>query len=150
MALTDILGGGIASLIGSIGTTAKNLRAAITGKEIETEEGRLKIIQMSHDIEVAALEMDKQASLAQIEVNKIEAASPDMFRAGWRPAVGWLCVAALGYQFLLRPILPWSVGLFNHTIAPMPELDMSSLMTLLCGMLGLGGMRTWEKVRGLQ
>jgi hypothetical protein len=149
MSVVSVLKDGISGLVGSIGTAARDIRAAITGKEIETEEGRLKILALAHDIEIQALNADSQMNIAQIELNKIEAASPDLFRSGWRPAVGWVCIAGLAYQFLLRPLLPWIVGLFNHAVPPMPELDLSSLMTLLFGMLGLGGMRTFEKVKGI-
>jgi len=84
---------------------------------------------------------------AQIEVNKVEAASSSLFIGGWRPAVGWTCVAGLGYSFFGLPMLAWASVNFGYT-AP-PELDMGTLMTLLVGMLGLGGLRTMEKKAGV-
>lgn len=150
MSLVSLLKDGVSSLVGSIGKSARDIRAAVTGHEVETEEGRLKVLDMAHQIELAALEADRHSQMAQIQLNQIEAASPNLFKSGWRPAVGWTCVAALCYQFLLRPIVPWIVGLFNATIDPMPVLDMGSLMTILLGMLGLGGYRTFEKVKGLK
>lgn len=95
-------------------------------------------------------EMDDQLKrdLGQMEVNKAEA-STDMFRGGWRPFVGWICGAALGYQFLLRPLLVWGTALGGHADVVPPELDLGDLMTVLGGMLGLGSLRTFERVKGV-
>lgn len=83
----------------------------------------------------------------QIDVNKVEASNSSFFVAGWRPAVGWTCVAGLGYSFFGFPILSWASVNFGFT-AP-PALDMGTLLTLLLGMLGLGGLRTKEKIEGV-
>lgn len=87
-----------------------------------------------------------QLALGQIDVNKAEATSSSIFVAGWRPAVGWVCVIGLLYTFLLRPILAWGSSAWGIEVPPM--LDMGDLFTLLAGMLGLGGMRTFEKLKG--
>jgi len=96
-------------------------------------------------------EMDQRFELAkgQLDVNKIEAASASVFVSGWRPGVGWVCVAGFGYVVLLQPILPWLVQVFGHPVPPLPGIDTSVLLTLLLGMLGLGGMRTAEKINGV-
>ncbi|MCI0561999.1 MAG: holin family protein [Nitrososphaera sp.] len=93
-------------------------------------------------------EMDDRLKrdLGQMEVNKVEAAT-DMFRGGWRPFVGWICGAALGYQFLLRPLLAWGTALAGNADVVPPELDLGDLMTVLGGMLGLGSLRTFERIR---
>jgi len=150
MAITDLLKTGVSAVVGSIGTAAKDIRAAITGKEVETEEGRLKVLQLAHEIEVMALDADRQVILAQTEINKTEAADPNLFKSGWRPAVGWVCVSGLAYQFVIRPLLPWLVGLFAKSIPIMPSLELESLLPLLAGLLGLGGFRTWEKLKGIK
>jgi hypothetical protein len=150
MSIASLLKDGVSAVVGTIGTAARDIRAAITGKEIETEAGRIKVMDLAHEIEMAALEADKQMNVAQIELNKIEAADPNIFKSGWRPAVGWVCVFALAYQFLIRPLVPWCVGLFHSTVAAMPILDMNSLMTILLGILGIGGLRTFEKVKGIK
>jgi hypothetical protein len=150
MSVVDLLKTGVSAVIGSIGTAARDIRAAITGKEIETEEGRLKVLELAHEIEMNAMDADKQVNLAQAEINKVEASDPNLFKSGWRPAVGWVCVTALAYQFVIRPLVPWCVGLFHSQVALMPILDLNSLMTLLFGMLGLGGLRTFEKLKGIQ
>jgi hypothetical protein len=89
-----------------------------------------------------------QLQLGQIEVNKTEAANQNLFVAGWRPAIGWVCAIALGYQYLIRPLLAWSMAISGHPIPPMPSLD-SNLWELMFGLLGLGALRTVEKVKGV-
>lgn len=88
-------------------------------------------------------QLDQQRDLAQIEINKIEAANPDWFVAGWRPAIGWVCAAGLGYQFLLDPLLLWLFP--GHTPV---TLDASQLYSLTAGMLGIAGMRSFDKLKG--
>lgn len=98
------------------------------------------------------LEMQQNGDLAiiasQTEINKIEAANPNMFIAGWRPAVGWVCVLGLAIS-VFSPLLAWGAALANHPVA-IPPMPMDVLMTLLIGMLGLGGMRTVEKLNGAE
>ena len=89
-----------------------------------------------------------RANMAQIEVNKVEAAHKNMFVSGWRPFVGWCCAAALAYHFIFQPILVFVLSLSGIAIT-LPEFDMNSLMTVLLGMLGLGGMRSLEKINGV-
>ena len=84
----------------------------------------------------------------QLDINKQEAASSSLFVAGWRPAVGWVCAAALLYQYLLRPLAGGIMAAVGHPIPPMPALD-DALWQLLLGMLGLGGLRTAEKIKGV-
>lgn len=87
--------------------------------------------------------------LAQMDVNKTEAAHSSIFVAGWRPGAGWVCVLGLFYTFFLRPILEWASGFAPGTHVP-PELDMGDLITLLFGMLGIGGLRTFEKLKQVE
>lgn len=84
---------------------------------------------------------------AQIEVNKTEAAHRNVFVAGWRPFIGWVCGAAFAYHFVLQPILIFALTAAGITVA-LPSFDMGALMTVLTGMLGLGGLRTFEKMKG--
>ena len=105
--------------------------------------------KLAHDIATMAEKHSHENALAQIEVNKIEAASPDFFKSSWRPFIGWVCGVAFAYHFVLQPIIIFVVALFGAQIPALPEFDMASLMTVLGGLLGLGGLRTYEKSKGL-
>lgn len=84
----------------------------------------------------------------QIDTNKVEAANPNMFVAGWRPYVGWVCGTGFAIQFVVAPIAEWGAALAGHPVK-FPELDIDTLLTLLGGMLGIGGLRTYEKTKGV-
>jgi len=84
---------------------------------------------------------------AQIEVNKQEAAHRNVFVAGWRPFIGWTCGAAFCYHFVIQPLLVFVLAA-NGVALDLPSFDMGALMTVLTGMLGLGGLRTFEKMKG--
>ena len=110
-------------------------------------EAQLELMKLAQAGELANLDADLKLALGQIEVNKVEAASPNLFVSGWRPGVGWTCVAGLAYSVLGQPFSAW-VSLIRHIPVP-PTDDTSTLITLLIGMLGLGGMRTVEKIQGV-
>ena len=110
-------------------------------------DAKVKLLELAQKGELAVLDAETKLALGQIEVNKTEAGT-DMFRGGWRPATGWACVFGLVYQFLVQPLLPWIVALFGVTVPPLPPIDNETLMVLLTGMLGLGGLRTFERIRG--
>ena len=110
-------------------------------------DAKLKAIELAQRGELATLDADLRLMLAQADINKAEA-STDLFRGGWRPACGWVCAAGLAYTFLLRPVLPWLASLAGADVQAMPEIDTDTLMVLLTGMLGLGGLRTVERIRG--
>ncbi len=110
-------------------------------------DAKVKLLDLAQKGELAVLDAETKLALGQIEVNKTEAGT-DMFRGGWRPATGWACVFGLIYQFLVQPLLPWIVALFGVTVPPLPPIDNETLMVLLTGMLGLGGLRTFERIRG--
>lgn len=110
-------------------------------------DAKLKALELAQRGELATLDADLRLMLAQADINKAEA-STDLFRGGWRPACGWVCAAGLAYTFLLRPVLPWLASLAGADVQAMPEIDTDTLMVLLTGMLGLGGLRTVERIRG--
>ena len=89
-----------------------------------------------------------RANMAQIEVNKEEAKHRTEFVAGWRPFTGWVCATALAYHFILEPVIVFLLALYDIQLT-LPQFDMGSLLTVLMGMLGLGGLRTYEKKQGL-
>lgn len=110
-------------------------------------DAKLKALEMAQKGELATLDADMRLALGQLDVNKAEA-STDIFRGGWRPACGWVCAVGLAYSFLLQPILPWLAALLGAQVPALPSIDTDTLMVLLTGMLGLGGLRTFERVKG--
>jgi hypothetical protein len=87
-----------------------------------------------------------QIDLAQLEINKAEASHRSIFVAGWRPMIGWTCGLALAYTYVIQPIAVFILGQTGHLIV-LPTLSMSEMMPVLMGMLGLGGLRTFEKFK---
>lgn len=84
----------------------------------------------------------------QMEVNKAEAANPNVFVSGWRPFIGWVCGLGFGVQFVFGPLAEWGSALYGHPVK-FPPMDTGTMMPLLLGMLGLGGLRTAEKIQGV-
>jgi len=119
--------------------------AALLDKFIPDKDAREK---MAHEIATLAERQAHEQIMAQVEVNKIEAAHKSMFVAGWRPAAGWTCVLAMAFNFVVAPLINWGTELFHHE-ATLPVLDLSIMMPVLLGMLGLGGMRSYEKRNGV-
>ena len=110
---------------------------------------QLDLLKMQQSGELAQLAAETDLAKLQIQVNVEEAKSESLFVAGWRPFVGWICGAALGCNMILRPLLAWSSALVGHAV-DLPSLDMTTLSTLLMAMLGLGVLRTVEKVQGAE
>ena len=102
-------------------------------------------IKLKHELES---ELHK-ANLAQLKVNQQEAAHNSLFVAGWRPFIGWVCGVALCWQFILQPITVMIIRLAGYEQVILPDFDFSQLSTILMGMLGLGGLRTFEKMKGV-
>jgi hypothetical protein len=96
--------------------------------------------KLAHEIATMSEKHAQQALLAQLEINKAEASSGSVFKGGWRPAVGWVCALGFAVNFLVSPI---AAG-FGVAI---PQADTSVMMPVLMGMLGLGGLRSFEKVK---
>ena len=131
---------GIGSVIDSVGKIAGDL--------ITTDKERL-------ELELRAKELDQAIDLAQIDVNKAEAQHSSIFVAGWRPAIGWIGAAAMAYQFLLYPLMLWGWTYFQGTgwipkeLTPPPVLEADQLWVILSGILGIAGMRSFEKTKGV-
>lgn len=108
----------------------------------------LELLKLAQNGELAQLTADTDLAKGQLTVDQAEAANGATFVSGWRPFIGWVCGAGLGFQFLAGPLLTWSAALVGRPVM-VPQLDLSTLLTLLTGMLGLGGMRTLEKLNGV-
>ena len=91
----------------------------------------------------------QELAKAQIAVNQKEAAHKSLFVAGWRPAVGWVCVLGMASNFMVIPLANFALALAESTVV-VPILDLTQMMPVLMGMLGLGAMRTFEKAKGVQ
>jgi hypothetical protein len=113
----------------------------------QKQAAQLELLRLAQTGELAQLTADTELAKGQLAVNQVEAAAPDLFTRGWRPFIGWICGAGLATQFMIGPLATWVGQLFGATIA-FPQLDMGTLLTLLLGMLGLGAMRTAEKIKG--
>ena len=140
--------------IGSLFTSA---REAITGDKIVDPVELAKI-----DLQLQ--ELENKLLTGQIEVNKIEAAHQSLFVAGWRPAIGWVCAVALGYSFVAHPIVEWGITVagmgVDHLVLvdgketivagiTAPSLNIAQLSSLVFAMLGMAGLRTYEKQVGV-
>ena len=131
---------GIGTVIESVGKVAGDL--------ITTDKERMQL-------ELEGRKLDQAIDLAQIGVNNTEAQHTSVFVAGWRPAIGWVGAAAMAYQFLLYPLLTWLWALAQANdylpagMQPPPMLDADALWVILSGILGIAGMRSFEKSRGV-
>jgi hypothetical protein len=92
-------------------------------------------------------DQDFQLAIEQIKVNAVEAQSENIFKSGWRPSIGWVCGIAFGLHFVIFPLLNWFLIAFSQAPIVVP-FEMDTLMTVLGGLLGLGGLRTIEKLKG--
>ena len=103
--------------------------------------------RLAHEIATMSERHLHEVAKGQIEVNKQEAAHKSIFVAGWRPATGWCCSIALMWHFVLQPLATFVIAYTGVETPPLPAFDMDSLLTVLLGMLGLGGLRTAEKIK---
>jgi hypothetical protein len=113
-----------------------------------SDTAKLKLLELQQSGELAEILAEKEVVLAQLEVNKTEAANADPFTSRWRPFIGWVCGTGLAYQFLVAPLLTFLAAIYGSNVVA-PELAMGDLITILLGMLGLGGLRTTEKIKGV-
>jgi hypothetical protein len=141
MGLLDILGG-ITNLLPGVGQAAKDIRQAITGEIDPTTKATIasKAQELEAALSTAQMELDKAILTAQAQINLAEANSSDKFKSWWRPAIGWVCAVGLLYLLLGEPILK-TIGV------SVPGVDTNLLLAILIPMLGLGGLRTLEKIQ---
>jgi hypothetical protein len=101
------------------------------------------------EFERTLMEAVNQAAHDQTEINKIEAASSSLFVAGWRPFIGWVCGFALAYVYIIYPLLLWASAAYSLPFNDLPKLETDALYQLVLAMLGLGGLRTFERIKGV-
>ena len=128
----------ITSLIGPV--------TGILDKFIEDKDQKS---QLAHELAIMADTHAQELAKGQLEINKAEAASGSLFKGGWRPFIGWTSGVAFAYHFVLQPILVFVLTASGVDLPELPEFDMSTLLTVLGGMLGIGSLRTYEKKSGL-
>lgn len=131
MDITAIIGL-VSTIIGRVFPDAQEAKKLEFAKELQ-----LALLQSNIDVE-------------QLKVNAIEAGNDNMFVAGWRPFIGWVCASAFAWQYLLAPIFIFVVALFGGQPPVLPELGLDTMMPVLMGILGLGGLRTFEKVQRIK
>ena len=122
-----------AAIVGSVGGILDDL--------FTSDEERL-------DKEALLTRLAQAPHLAQIQLNAAEATHRTIFVAGWRPFIGWVCGTGIAYHFIGQPLLAWVLAIFAPEVVAPPVLDFAPLMTLVMSLLGLGALRTVEKVKG--
>ena len=130
----------------SLLTTLIEPATKLLDKVIEDKDQKAKL---AHELATMADKLAHEQRLAQMAINKEEAASGSIFKGGWRPCIGWICGIAFGYHFVLQPVIIFVVALIGIEIPDLPKFEMNTLLTVLGGMLGIGGLRTYEKQKGL-
>tara|TARA_R100000664_G_scaffold33910_1_gene52678 strand:+ start:2257 stop:2658 length:402 start_codon:yes stop_codon:yes gene_type:complete len=128
----------ITSLVGPV--------TGLLDKFIEDKDQKAKL---AHEIATMGEKHAQEAMLAQLEINKAEAASGSLFKGGWRPFVGWTCGIAFAYHFVLQPLLIFVFAYIGLETPDLPQFDVGTLLPVLGGMLGIGGLRSYEKTKGL-
>jgi len=118
----------------------------LIGKFVEDKD---KKNELAHEIATMAERHAQELAKGQLAINAEEAKSRNIFIAGWRPFVGWTCGLALFVHFLAIPMADVLTAYFGYAPPSYPAFDMDTLMTVLLGMLGLGGLRTYEKHKGI-
>lgn len=110
-------------------------------------QAQLELVRLQQTGELAALASDTQLAQGQIDTNKIEAASSDLFVSGWRPFIGWVCGGIFVANYIGVPLLAWVSGIYGWPTPP--RLDIGEVLPVMLGMLGLGALRTTEKIKGV-
>ena len=130
----------------SLLTTLIEPATKLLDKVIEDKDQKAKL---AHELATMADKLAHEQNLAQMAINKEEASSGSLIKGGLRPCIGWICGIAFGYHFVLQPVIIFIVAMIGMDIPELPSFDMGTLLTVLGGMLGIGGLRSYEKSKGL-
>lgn len=120
----------------------------VTGLLDKFIEDKDQKARLAHDLATMAEKHAQEISKAQLEVNKVEAGHSSLFVSGWRPAVGWVCVLGMAGNFMVIPFTNFVLALLEIDVT-IPLIDTATMMPVLMGMLGLGGLRTYEKSKDI-
>ena len=113
---------------------------------VARENAKLELLKMERAQDLEEFKLAISADGMQADINKIEAGSSNLFVSGWRPFIGLVCGVAFAYHFIAQPLLAFTIINAGGQVQ-LPAFDMQELSTVLMGMLGLGGLRTIEKIR---
>ena len=127
----------VTALLPALGTLIDRLIPDRAAAEKAKAEMELQLVQAAN-----------AAAMAQVEVNKIEAGHSSVFVAGWRPSIGWVCAAGLAWAFVVAPVASWALMVLGVK-AELPAIQFDHLFELVLAMPGIGGLRTFEKLRGV-
>lgn len=127
--------------IGSVADLAKSVINKIWPDKSEQEKQQMAIA-------LQAMQNEMSLAQGQLDINKVEAANPSLFVSGWRPFVGWVCGSACAWNWVGLPLVLAGASLFGTKLDAKPA-DLSQMMPLLLGMLGMGALRTYEKTQGV-
>lgn len=116
---------------------------------VQQAEIKLKVASLAQSGELEQLHAETQLAQGQIDVNKIEAANSNVFVSGWRPFIGWICGLSLAYSGIIEPLSRFSAQVLFHYAGAFPIVDTTVTLQVLLGLLGLGGLRTFEKFKGV-
>ena len=116
----------------------------------QRDEAKLKLFELQQRSDLAELDAEVQLALAQSATNTEEAKSAHWWVAGARPAIMWICGASLAWSYIFHPMVEWVGFLAGYDISSAPEINAADLMPILVGMLGLGGMRSYDKRGGVE
>ena len=128
--LNKLLGGG---LVDSVGKIVDELHTS----DEEKAQAKIKLKELENELQTK-----------QMDINKVEAGHKSIFVAGWRPALGWIIVIILGYSYLFQPFIAMTLKIIGKDVE-LPNLNLDQIFPLILGMLGLGGLRSFEKSKGI-
>lgn len=134
--------------IGEIFDFAGKLIDRIFPDKQQSAEAHARLEALKQSGELAILSAAQKQDEGQAQVNAAEAGNASLFVSGWRPAIGWICATIILYAYLLRPALAWYMAI-HYPEVKAPEFPMDYIWEMLFGMLGIGGLRTFEKLRGV-
>lgn len=137
----EAAGNGVNAALSGVGTLAKDIRTAVTG-EIDPAKRA--------ELQAKAMELETALAIAQANINIEEAKSQSLFVSGWRPFIGWVCGTGLAYHFIGFSLLEWLVKLMAWQVNELPKISSDGLLELTVALLGLAGLRTIERARGVQ